>query len=165
MFKQSLKRNIRLLLTISIIFMIFYNISMKSVYFNILNERNINRETLMTATGRTGLWLMSIGNITKKPFGWENSEVEYANNLWLDVDRIAGIIPFIFLCIFTISCIYLINKTIKVSPTNLYFNITILVFFTGFMAVFFVEPIIEGMYSLFLIFCFFIGILSSYVKS
>jgi hypothetical protein len=164
MLKQSLKRNIRLLLTISILIsIIYFKISMNSVYFNILNERN--PEHLRSASGRTGIWLTSIGNITKQPFGWENPEFSYAHNLWLDVSRVAGIIPFIFLCIFTISCINLIRKTLKISPTNHYFNITILVFFAGFMAVFFVEPVIEGMYMLFLIFCFFIGILSSYVKN
>jgi hypothetical protein len=138
---------------------------MNSVYFNILNERNNDTEHLVSASGRTELWSTSIGNITKNPFGWEKTAVTYAHNLWLDVARIAGIIPFIFICLFTVSCIYLIKKTLKISPTNHYFNTTILVFFAGFMAVFFVEPIIEGLYMLFLIFCFFIGILSGYVKS
>jgi len=166
MFKQSLKRNIFLILSTTIlIFVIFYMISINSVYFNMLNARNNDAEELLSATGRTGLWLTALGNLTKYPFGWVKSTPYPAHNLWLDVARVGGIIPFIFLCIFTISSIFLIIKTLKISPSNHYFNNTILVLFVGFMTVFFVEPIIEGMYLLFLIFCFYTGILSGYVKN
>ena len=121
----------------------------------------------MNATGRTELWLISIKNIARFPFGWigwESSSLHYSHNLWLDVDRVTGILPFIFLCMFTVSSIHLLIETIKISPENHYFNTTILVFFAGFTAVFFVEPIIEGLYMFFLIFCFYIGILSGYLK-
>jgi hypothetical protein len=88
----------------------------------------------------------------------------YSHNLWLDVDRVAGIIPFIFIFWFTILSVSLLIRALRIERENLYFNITLIVSFIGFMAVFFVEPIMEGMYFLFLIFCLFIGILSGCVK-
>jgi hypothetical protein len=172
MFKQSFKRNFYILLTIIIVFIFFSKTISNSVYFNILNERNNSTEELMKFNGRSDLWLASIENITKNPFGWGNHpnvwvnfETEYSHNLWLDVARLTGIIPLVFLCFFTISCISLVMNTLKLSQSNIFFNISIITSFAGFMTVFFVEPVIEGLYLLFLIFCFYIGILSGYVKS
>ena len=168
LFKQSFNKNIRLLLTIVIpLVVIFLYIPSNAAFFNILEERNNDEERIMNVSGRTDLWAESLNNLTTKPFGWEmTSDVsQYSHNLWLDVDRITGIIPFIFLVLYTISCIYLVIKTFKIAPHKLYFNATILVLFIGFMTIFFVEPIIEGMYYLFLIFCLYIGILSGYVKT
>lgn len=165
--KQSFSKSIRLLLTIGITLgVLIFSISSDSVLLNMLNQRDNSEEQLTEANGRTELWGESLKNLTSKPFGWEmKSDVsKYSHNLWLDVDRVAGIIPFIFILFFTISCIYLLTRSLKTAPQNLYFNNTILVWFIGFMAVFFVEPIIEGMYHLFLIFCIYIGILSGLNK-
>ncbi len=170
MLKQSFSKNIRLLFIIVIALTVtFFSVSSDSAFLNILNQRNNSEEQLMGANGRTELWGESLKNLTTKPFGWEMSGYasyisEYSHNLWLDVDRVAGIIPFIFLLLFTILCIALAIKTLKIAPLNLYFNTTVIVWFIGFMAVFFVEPIIEGNYALFLIFCLFIGLLSGYGK-
>ena len=169
--KQSFSKNIRLILTISLILIVgLFSISSDSAILNILNQRNNSEEELMSGTGRTGLWKMSLNYIIDYPFGWElpssaSDAGYYSHNLWLDVSRIGGIIPFIFLSLFTILCVYLVIKTLKISPHNLYFNTTILVLFFGFMAVFFVEPVMEGMLDLFLIFCLYIGLLSGYAET
>lgn len=171
MFKQSFSKNIRLVLTIAItLVIIFFSISSDSAVFNILEQRNNDEEQLVNANGRTELWETSLNNLVTKPFGWKMSGnasdiSTYSHNLWLDADRVAGIIPFIFLILFTTYCINLVLKTLKIAPLNLYFNVTILGLVFGFMAVFFVEPILVGFYYLFLIFCLFIGILSGYVKA
>lgn len=168
MFKQPFRKNIQLVLTIAIpLIIMFFSISSDSAVLNILEQRSNDEEQLMGANGRTELWGESLKNLTTKPFGWEMSGYasyisKYSHNLWLDVDRVAGIIPFILILLFTILCIVLVVKTLKVSPLNFYFNTTVLVWFIGFMAVFFVEPIMVGFYYLFLIFCLFIGILSGY---
>jgi len=168
MLKQSFSKNIRLFLIIAIpLVVLFFSISSDSAFLNILEQRNNDQEELMGANGRTELWGESLMNLTSKPFGWEMSSdiSKYSHNLWLDVDRVAGIIPFIFLLLYTILCIFLVIKTLKISPLNLYFNITILVLFVGFMTVFFVEPVVEGLYFLLLLFFLFIGILAGYVKT
>jgi hypothetical protein len=169
--KQSFSKNIRLILTLAITsVVVLFSISSDSAVFNILNERNNSEEVLMSGTGRTGLWKMSLDNIFEYPFGWElpssaSGGGGYSHNLWLDVSRVGGIFPFIFLSLFTVLCFFLVIKTLKVAPRSLYFNTIILVLFFGFMAVFFVEPVIEGMFNLFLIFCLLIGIQSGYVET
>jgi len=145
-----------------IVFIAFYFLYSDSVIFNTFNERNDNEQYVMSGSGRTNIWLMSIGNVFSKPSGWSNLGMGYAHNLWLDVSRVAGILPFLSLIIFTILCISLIYNIIKRSPDNHFFNITVLTYFVGFMTVFFVEPVIEGMLAFFLIYCLFIGILSGY---
>lgn len=166
--KQPIIKNIRLILAIAfILIVVLFSISSDSAILNTINQRNNSTEELLIANGRTELWLTSLSNIMTKPMGWNmSSDISiYAHNLWLDVSRVAGIAPFLFLLIFTVICIRLVLKTIKVSPQDLYFNTFIIVLFVGFMVEFSVEPVIEGMYNLFLIFCFFIGILSGYVKT
>lgn len=168
MLKQSFKKNIRLFLIIAITLVaIFFSISSDSAIFNILSQRDNSEDQLLEANGRTQLWFESLNNLITKPFGWEmKSDVsQYSHNLWLDVDRVAGIIPFIFLLSLTILCINLLFKSLKKSPQNLYFNTTTLVLFVGFMAVFFVEPIIDGFYFLLLLFFLFVGVLVGYVKT
>ena len=166
-FQQSLIRNLRLILKFIIIgIIIFSTISIHSKIFDILNERNNSEQYLLSASGRTDLWLSSIDKIVQQPFGgWNNSGFTYSHNLWLDVARVVGVIPLIFLLIFTASSIFLIYKVLRISKTDLYFRVTVLMLFWGFMAVFFVEPIIEGLYMLFLIFCLFIGLLSGYLNN
>lgn len=169
--KQSFSKNIRLILTIALLsIVLLFTISSDSAILNILNQRNNSEEVLMSGTGRTWLWKLSVNNIFEHPFGWElpsstSGAGGYSHNLWLDVSRIGGIIPFFFLSFFTILCVYLVMKTIKVAPYKLYFNTTVLVLFFGLMAVFFVEPVIEGMFNLFLVYCLLIGILSGYVET
>lgn len=165
--KRAFSRKSRLLLTFAIaVVVIFLTVYPNSPFLNIMNERNNSEEQITEANGRTILWEASLNNLTSKPFGWEMPKSAsyistYCHNLWLDVDRVAGIIPFTFLSLFTILCIFLVKKILKIRSLDLYLKITILVWFIGFMAVFFVEPIIEGFYILFLIFCIFIGMISN----
>jgi len=149
-----------------IVFVVVYFSFSDSVIFNIFNERNNEDvEYVMSGSGRTRIWLRSVGNVFSYPFGWNSGGVNFAHNLWLDVSRVAGILPFLSLCIFTILNILLIYNIIRRSPENHFFNITILSYFIGVNAVFFVEPIMEGLLSFFLIYCLFIGILSGYADN
>lgn len=151
--------------SLAIVFISFYLAFSDSVIFNTFNERKEDTDYVMSGSGRTRLWLMSVGNVFSEPAGWSDSGITFAHNLWLDVSRVSGILPFLFLCIFTILSILLIFNVVKIAPENHFINITILSYFIGFMAVFFVEPIIEGLLSFFLIYCLFIGILSGYADN
>ncbi len=165
--KQSFSKNFKLFLTIALILIVgIISISFNTSILNMLNQRNNSTEQLLIANGRTELWMSSLNNIFTKPLGWNlSSDISgYSHNLWLDVSRIGGIAPFLFLSIFTLLCIRLVFKTVKVSPQNLYFNTIILVLFAGFMTEFFVEPVMESMFNLFLVFSLLTGILSGYVE-
>lgn len=170
MLKRAFSKKSGLLLTFAIgLVVIFFIVYPDSAFLNIMNERNNSEEQITEANGRSKLWEASLNNLTSKPFGWEMPKnvthiSTYSHNLWLDVDRVAGIIPFTFLLLFTILCISLVKEILKIPSLDLYLKTTILVWFIGFMAVFFVEPIIEGFYILFLIFCIFIGMISNLKK-
>lgn len=151
----------------TIILAIFYLKSIDSVLFNEYNQR-AEREDLsytLSASGRTDIWSRSIGNIFTHPLGWEAHEFgnfQYSHNLWLDAARVTGIIPLIFLAIFTIQSISLILKVIRSS--SYFFNINVASTFIGLLAIFFVEPIIEGLPSALIIFCFLIGYLTGFLE-
>lgn len=163
----SNKKFSALLMMLTSIFVIasLYLAFSDSVIFNTFNERNEDTEYVMSGSGRTRIWLESVGYVFSYPFGWNDLGSTFAHNLWLDVSKVAGILPFLTICIFTILSILLIYNVIKISPESHLFNITILTYFIGFMAVFFVEPIIVGLFSFFLIYCLFIGILSGYADN
>ena len=159
-------RKINLLLMIAVAvfaFILIYSLISDSALFNTFHERNSDRQYVLSGSGRTTLWLLSIGNVFSRPSGWSDSEmVGYAHNLWLDVSRVAGILPFLTIILFTTICISMVYHIVINTPENHFFNTTILTYFGGFMIVFFVEPIMEGFFTFFLIFCVFIGILSGY---
>ena len=160
--KQSLLKNIFLLIIFTgIIYFIVNNINEESTIMKFYADRMDNNEFgLETAGGRTERWVHSIEAILTNPWGWEFSRYGYAHNLWLDVARVSGIIPFLILILFTISSIKSFILSLKALRNNLFIRIYILVYFLGFYALFFVEPVMEGVYLLFLLFCVFTGLIS-----
>lgn len=163
--KQSLLKNISIVLFISILILtVSYLKTTNSSLFEIYNQRAENEDIsyTMSASGRTELWSKSIGYIFNHPLGWNSQELGYgyAHNLWLDTARVAGILPLIFLLIFTFLSISQIPNILK--SKNYFFNINILSTFIGLLALFFVEPIIEGLPSSFIIFCLLTGYLAGF---
>lgn len=70
----------------------------------------------------------------------------------------AGVIPLMFLVLFTINAFWhgLKFKTLK---KGFVFKKLFVYVFREYNSSFLVEPVIEGMYLLFLLFCFFVGFL------
>ncbi len=120
---------------------------------------NDNEMGVGTAGGRTERWIGGLESIVTDPFGWEFSRFGYAHNLWLDVARVAGVIPLFFLIIFTFVSFKTWLKTLKLLSSDLFMRSYIFIFFISIILLFNVEPIMEGMYLLFLLFCMFIGFL------
>lgn len=166
--KQPFIKTFGLITLIStIILTVFYLKSTDSILFNEYNQRAETEDLSYTlsASGRTDIWSRSIGNIFTHPLGWEAHEFgnfKYSHNLWLDAGRVTGIIPLIFLVIFTFQSITLILKVIR--SNSYFFNMNVASAFIGLMALFFVEPIIEGLPSALIIFCFLIGYLTGFLE-
>ena len=85
----------------------------------------------------------------------------YAHNLWIDVAKDAGIVPFLGYVVFALlsvrnGFIVLTNREMKVSDKV--FLITVLL---GLFMVFFTEPVMQGSPITFTIFCFVVGGVSS----
>lgn len=110
--------------------------------------------------GRLQKWLLTIETIASEPWGWELSRFGYSHNFWLDVTRVSGIVALFPLILFTISSFKLFLKSLKKLIQEKFLRTFILVFYISISLVFFVEPIMEGMYLLFFVFCLLVGFLA-----
>ena len=164
--KQSAKKNtVLFLMLLALVFYVYKNVSfdLNADWLSTFAGRMEGGSgEVASGGGRTERWVKSIEYIFEKPLGWSLDEFGYSHNLWLDALRSSGIITFILLIIFTFRSFYLVIKTIKINRNLLYFNVLILVYGLAFFLLFMVEPILEGMFSFFLLFCLFFGILTKY---
>lgn len=99
--------------------------------------------------------------LIEHPFGGLIEET-YFHNMWLDVARVSGIIPFISICIFTVftvRTIWWIFENKRIDKSSRYI---ILSFNLGILLNFFVEPILEGMLDMFLTFCLVAGMTEAF---
>lgn len=166
-FFESVKLVVVLLL-IAIVVFNFFPINLESEYFSTLGHRlqSENTSSASSAGGRTELWVETLKNFYKYPLGgWDARR--HAHNLWLDVAKVSGIIPFIFLITFNVRNIFNVIKTYKLNKTK--YSIGINTMFTLFsisaLTSFFVEPILEGAFFAFTFYCFFQGMLKSYLDN
>lgn len=123
---------------------------------------NGGSDDIASGGGRSSRWVKSIENIFKKPLGWETEEFGHSHNLWLDVLRVSGVIPFFLLLGFSIKSFFVLKSAVFKNKENLAFNNQLLVYFIAFNLVFMVEPIFEGVIEMFALFCFFMGIVTMY---
>lgn len=81
------------LLGVGVIFgLLFYFDIINTELIDFYSERN---EDLSTMGTRTERWSTALGYLFTRPFGWAgNGQIYYVHNMWLDVARISGIIPF-----------------------------------------------------------------------
>jgi|TARA_R110000744_G_scaffold103809_2_gene198930 hypothetical protein len=166
--KQTIRANTKLfffLLLISILVLNFVPLNLNADYFSVLGSRLQESGNTSSAGGRTSLWLQGLENLFIYPLGWQGPNVRYAHNLWLDVARYAGLLPFLLLVIFTFRSLRNTYKAVRKAPNELLLNTTLLIFTMASMLIFFVEPIMEGLFFLFTLYCLFQGIINAYLKS
>ncbi len=84
------------------------------------------------------------------PFGAENQM--YAHNLWLDVARLTGIAPFFLSIAMTYTLMKTAFKCIISQYISKELRIIFLSLIVGIFIVFFIEPVLEGSPSLFILF-------------
>jgi hypothetical protein len=112
---------------------------------------------------RTNNWQLAFNGLFQYPLGGAKTRLTslYAHNLWLDVGWKAGVIPliplFIFTCRYIISVWRINNK--KYYP--LFFRSLIICVCLGFLLSFSVEPVMDGMFVNFCLFCLFFGVADS----
>ena len=116
-----------------------------------------------TAGGRTERWAKSIINLWEKPLGWPVEEFGFSHNLWFDIARVGGTLSFILLLLFTIKNVFQIKKAIALVPKNILLNTFFLCYGLSFYLLFFVEPIFDGYFPVFVLYCFFLGVIAQYI--
>ncbi|MBD1262680.1 hypothetical protein HZY62_18940 [Maribacter polysiphoniae] len=164
--KQSIKKNMILIGVLGIV--IFYVLSRVSFdveadwLTSFSNRIGKGSSDIASGGGRTERWSKSIQYLFKKPLGWDVNEFGYSHNLWLDVLRVSGFIPFFLLIIYSIRSFNQIKKTITLKPKFIALNAQILIYSIAFFLLFMVEPIMEGIFSSFVLFCLFKGVINKY---
>lgn len=165
--KQSLKENIILLFFLTgIVIYILNTISfdLNADWLTSFAGRMEGKgDNAASAGGRTEVWAKSFEYLFKKPLGWDLKEFGYSHNMWLDVLRAAGIIPFVILVIYSIRSFFQIRKILK-SSKNVFINGLFLIYAFGFLLIFMVEPIFDAVFSLFVLFCFYKGVITKYYE-
>lgn len=164
--KQSFSKNLRLffiLILLAIFIFTYIPLDLDSEYLSTLGRRLQESDNTGSAGGRTERWIKSIHNLFIKPFGWDFKEFGYSHNLWLDIAQANGIIPFFILIIFSIRSLLNTKKAILSNKNALSFNSLMLAFTIGANLLFFVEPVTEGVFSIFLVFCLFQGVINNYL--
>ncbi|MDC0827347.1 hypothetical protein [Faecalitalea cylindroides] len=96
-------------------------------------------------------------SLINHPFGGQET-VFYFHNMWLDVGRVSGVFPFLFLLLYSVLATYhvlmiFLNKNYNITIRYLFLSL-----YLGIQINFFTEPIMEGAISFFLAFCFLSGL-------
>lgn len=124
-------------------------------YFDRITATNFTEES------RLLIWKRALSGFSLYPFGNidYNIGASYAHNLWLDTARKSGIITLIPLLYITFLNIYYYLKVILNKSHDEFLRLLISGFGVAFYITFFVEPILDGLYIMFFLYCFYFGIL------
>jgi hypothetical protein len=114
---------------------------------------------------RSQMWIKGLTNTLIYPFGGDKMEYSYYHNLWLDIRKVAGIIPMLFFIQFSAKSVASIlgllrNNNVTIQIRSLLGSIFLLLLLNMFM-----EPAIEASYIFFLFFIFFAGFVFQYQKN
>lgn len=169
--QQNIIESVKLTLALAIIGFIilyFFPINVESEYFSTLGHRlqSENTSSASSAGGRTVLWTETLKNFYKYPLGGWNAR-RHAHNLWLDIGRVAGVIPLIFLIFFNIKNVFNIRSLYQLPKTknSLGVNMMFTLFSLSALISFFVEPILEGAFFAFTFYCLLQGTLKGYIDN
>ena len=108
---------------------------------------------------RSDLAKVIINDLPSHPLGGQRSE-RYAHNLWLDVSRVSGWMPLLFLLLITKRWMSTIVSLYQNKNIEEYARVFLLVVSMCLFVYFNTEPIIEGAPMLFSFFCVYLGIIT-----
>lgn len=134
---------------------------------NIIYDAYSNRnDSLEGAGGRVWRWWLGVKNLFLYPLGWstvQGYETLYAHNLWLDIARSGGVLPFLIFLIYTVRDIKNFVTVFRARIKNIIAYLLI-AFSLVFCLSSFVEPIIDGFVLYFYLYCMIGGCLSQYCR-
>ena len=107
-----------------------------------------------------------INNMYYYPFGGLNdvNPISFMHNLWLDVYADAGLFPFIFLIIITISVTSHLIKILKMKQIDSRIRSLIIGVYTSILLIFFTEPMIDAAPWFVVLFFIIYGMTDTYQK-
>ncbi len=132
-----------IILLIGLYYILVYTGFINEEVFEVYESRNnADFSSAASAGGRIEIWEESILYFAQFPFGWHNvPNTPYAHNLWLDIARCTGWLPFFLFIIITFKCI---NTLLKLYRKRGDWFIGFLIGLNGcFLLSSFVEPVVE----------------------
>lgn len=144
------RTNIRQLLVALILSLAVYLILQK---LGIINQEVFdayaarNEMDILTGGGRTERWSYALKQLFLAPLGWaENSGTTeiYVHNMWLDIAKVTGLIPFILLSLCTLFSFHDLSKLLRIKRDTIV--AMLLSLNVCFFCSCFVEPLYGGLY-------------------
>ena len=171
--KKLLKYTVIFIILLAIV-LLSYNhntLGMKSYYENsfLFNRINNMDSTYKVEDPRKTAQIYVLLHLFDYPFGGSMLDLprnmSYAHNLWLDVIYRVGVVPFLYIFIYSSMTLVTIFKVIQnkiIPPEYKYVAISV---FAAVNINFLVEPIIEGAFLYFCYFCIFNGMTRRLVET
>lgn len=150
---NKIKKHIKLIFGIIILIIIGFYAYDKNIYNikNYIEESNLylrlgEKDIKSSDTMRFETQLLAIKSLINNPFGTKDKigNLQYAHNMWFDIGKDVGIIPFMFLLIYTLNSIISILKIIKNKEYTKNYKIFISSIYLGILISFCIEPILQG---------------------
>ena len=126
-----------------------------------------NRSDSLEGAGhRSWRWMLGLENLLYYPMGWSTVagyQKLYVHNLWLDISRSGGVLPFVF---YLICTSYDIKHSLKIfrNKNKNIIGFLLLSYYVVFSLSSFVEPVIDGCVLYFYLYCMIGGCLSQYCR-
>ncbi|MBX9969232.1 hypothetical protein H7K06_17095 [Priestia aryabhattai] len=125
--------------------------------FNRINSENLSLEH----DGRWERMERVYSNLLNYPFG--NMPFPHAHNLFLDIARVAGIFPMVFMIIYFFMITSTTIRFLKNKLISQEVRLLGILLFIGMFISFMIEPVLEGRPYIFMMFCFINGMMRSMV--
>lgn len=166
--RGSWKRFSKLLIALTavgVLFSVSYRFNLAGISDLIDQSNLVARFTERNEMGKSNLertvqFLAGLQNLYQNPFGGQKSQM-YFHNMWLDISRIAGIIPMVFMLLYDGIAVRNTLRLFRNKRINTGTRFAILCVYIGCLLNCSVEPVLEGLTSFFLVFCLINGITES----
>lgn len=156
-------RSLLILAVIVVIGVLLYNNFI--VDSEVIRAYELRSETAQGAGGdRFWRWADAIKRLFSNPMGWKDDSTvgyTYVHNLWLDIARMGGVLPFIFFLIATIQIAGVQLELFKIKNDDLV--VILLSLFVSVSSASAIEPVIEGSPAFFILSLSFWGMSKEYL--
>lgn len=149
---------------------IVFSIGSTLYFLNFLGLKTIGENSLLltrftqmnlTDDPRKDGWITAFFGLFEYPLGGRETIIpglKYAHNMWLDMGTDAGFLSFFLMIFFSLLTLAAIVKFVR-SCQSILMKSLVIALYTAFNLTFFIEPVIQGSFTYFIIFCFFIGMI------
>lgn len=164
----SIRNNtlLKILLIIPVIILviiIMYNFNIFGIKDKILSSNLlsyiVDSESSRSDTYRSYLITQGIRNFWTTAIGGQRTNIAFYHNMWLDIARVAGWIPSLFMLFFNVSIFIRACKILKMKNIPLIEKYVLFGAYLGAMINMTVEPILDGYISFYYRFLFIAGLI------